>query len=57
MITIGHQAKEFYPDCHEIDFRIAGSYRRLSVLNEAEFLFKTCVKTRKILRKLVEIIS
>jgi pentatricopeptide repeat protein len=47
MITIGHQAKEFYPDSAEIDFRIAGSYRRLSLLNEAEFFIQDLRKNKK----------
>ena len=47
LITIGHQAKEFFPDADEIDFRIAGSYRRLSRLNEAEFFIQDLRKNKK----------
>ena len=48
LITIGHQAKEFFPDADEIDFRIAGSYRRLSRLNEAEFFIQDLRKNEKV---------
>ena len=48
LITIGHQAKEFFPDADEIDFRIAGSYRRLSRLSEAELFIQDLRKNEKV---------
>ena len=48
LITIGHQAKEFYPDSFEIDFRIAGSYRRLSRLNEADYFIQNLLKNKTV---------
>ena len=47
LITIGHQAREFYPEVAEIDFRIAGSYRKLSRLSEAEFFIQELKKNKK----------
>ena len=48
LISIGHQAKEFYPDSNEIDFRIAGSYRRLSRLNEADYFIQNLLKNKTV---------
>ncbi|MDB4715077.1 tetratricopeptide repeat protein [Flavobacteriaceae bacterium] len=47
LIKIGHQAKEFYPEASEIDFRIAGSYRRISRLNEADYFIQDLKKNKK----------
>jgi len=48
LISIGHQAKEFYPDSNEIDFRIAGSYKRLSRLNEADYFIQNLLKNKTV---------
>ena len=47
LITIGHQAKEFYPNAEELDFRIAASYQKLSRLNEADFFIQDLNKKKK----------
>ena len=47
LITIGHQAKEFYPNAEELDFRIAASYQKLSRLNEADFFIQDLNKKMK----------
>ena len=47
LITIGHQAKEFYPNAEELDFRIAASYQKLSRLNEADFFIQDLFKKKK----------
>ena len=48
LISIGNQAKEFYPDSNEIDFRIAGSYKRLSRLNEADYFIQNLLKNKTV---------
>ena len=47
LINIGHQAREFYPEAAEIDFRIAGSYRRLSKISEADYFIQELQKNKK----------
>ena len=47
LITVGLQAKEFYPNEEELDFRIAASYQKLSRLNEADFFIQDLCKKKK----------
>ena len=50
--SIGQQAKEFYPEQEELDFRLAGCFQQLGKSIEMEYYSKTSIKKTMLLMKL-----